>query len=157
MDDDIGITSEIPYPAYVEEGLRSVIRRVLQDAADEGLPGEHHFFITFRTGADGVELSDSQRAQYPDEMTIVLQHQFWDLEIGEDDFQVTLSFNNTPERLRVPFAAITAFVDPAVSFGLQFQTEGALGTAGLSGEAARGEAVGDDAANVVTLDAFRKK
>jgi len=97
-----------------------VLRRVLSDAAAHGLPGDHHFFITFLSTAEGVKLSSRLLAQYPDEMTIILQHQFWDLVVTEDRFEVGLSFGGIPERLVVPFAAIKSFFDPSVQFGLQF-------------------------------------
>jgi hypothetical protein len=101
--------------------LRGVLRRVLTDAAAHGLPGEHHFFITFMSRAEGVKLSPRLLAQYPDEMTIILQHQFWDLVVTEDRFEVGLSFGGIPERLVVPFHAIKSFFDPSVQFGLQFE------------------------------------
>ena len=91
------------------------------DAAKNGLPGEHHFYISFDTRADGVRLSPRMLAQYPEEMTVVLQHQFWDLVVTEDGFEVGLSFGGVPERLGVPFAAIKGFFDPSVQFGLQFE------------------------------------
>ncbi len=99
-----------------------MVRTVLADAAKKGLPGEHHFKITFATPAPGVRLSDRMRAQYPEAMTIVLQHQFWDLVVTDEAFEVGLSFGGVPERLAVPFDAITAFYDPAVQFGFQFET-----------------------------------
>jgi hypothetical protein len=114
-------TDHIRYDILAQEALRGVLRTVLEDAARNGLPGEHHFFITFDTTAEGVILSDRMRAQYPQEMRIVLQHQFWDLTVTDEGFEVGLSFGGIPERLGVPFAAITAFVDPSVEFGLQFQ------------------------------------
>src|SRR5215471_856937 len=117
----------IRYDILAREALRGVVRTVLSDAAKNGLPGEHHFYITFDTRAEGVALSQRMRTQYPAEMTIVLQHQFWDLAVGADTFEVGLSFGGVPERLRVPFAAIQGFVDPSVQFGLQFEplSEGA--------------------------------
>ncbi len=101
--------------------MRGVVRKVLADAAREGLPGEHHFYITFRTQAPGVRLSDRLREQYPNEMTIILQYQFWDLQVDEEGFDVGLHFKNIPERLHVPFEAITGFYDPSVQFGLKFE------------------------------------
>ena len=115
-------TDHIRYDILAQEALRGVVRTVLADVAEKGLPGEHHFKITFATAAPGVRLSDRMRAQYPEAMTIVLQHQFWDLVVGDDAFEVGLSFGGVPERLTVPFAAITAFYDPAVQFGFQFET-----------------------------------
>ena len=155
------------YDRMVEGALRGVVREALEVTAEHGLPGSHHFYLTFRTEAPGVEMSEELRGQHPQEMTIVLQHQFWDLEVTEDAFSVTLRFSNQPQTLHVPFAALTAFVDPSVKFGLQFNV------AALAGEPAVGEdgavAAGSEAempaevmpagaaANVVTLDAFRKK
>jgi uncharacterized protein len=111
----------IRYDILAQAALRGVVRTVLADAAKKGLPGEHHFNITFNTTAPGVRLSDRMRTQYPQAMTIVLQHQFWDLDVGEQFFEVGLSFGGVPERVAVPFDAITAFFDPAVQFGFQFE------------------------------------
>jgi len=113
-------TDHIRYDVLARDALRGVLRRVLSDAAAHGLPGDHHFFITFLSTAEGVKLSSRLLAQYPDEMTIILQHQFWDLVVTEDRFEVGLSFGGIPERLVVPFAAIKSFFDPSVQFGLQF-------------------------------------
>jgi len=115
----------IRYDLLAQEALRGVLRSVLADTAKNGLPGDHHFFITFDTSAEGVRLSQRMRAQYPQEMTIVLQHQFWDLTVGEDAFEVGLSFGGVPERLAIPFAAVKGFFDPSVEFGLQFEQIGA--------------------------------
>src|SRR3546814_13502612 len=103
----------------LQEALRSVVRGVLEKISGEGMPGDHHLYVTFRTGHPGVAIPQRLRETYPEEMTIVLQHQFFGLEIKDDAFEVTLSFNRSLERLRVPFAALTAFVDPSVNFGLQ--------------------------------------
>jgi hypothetical protein len=111
----------IRYDVLTQEALRGVLRRVLEDAAKHGLPGEHHFFIAFDTNAEGVKISPRLHGQYPQEMTVVLQHQFWDLTVREDDFEVGLAFGGIPERLVVPFAAIKGFFDPSVQFGLQFE------------------------------------
>jgi hypothetical protein len=110
----------IRYDLLTQDAMRGVVRRVLRDAAAKGLAGEHHFFISFATRAPGVKLSPRLRAQYTEEMTIVLQHQFWDLTVLDESFEVGLSFNGIPERLTVPFAAIKGFFDPSVNFGLQF-------------------------------------
>src|SRR5437879_8625601 len=112
------------YDILAQDALRGVVRRVLMDAAKNGLPGEHHFYISFDTRAEGVRLSPRMHAQYPEEMTVVLQHQFWDLEVTEDGFEVGVSFGGAPERLAVPFAAIKGFFDPSVQFGLQFEEVG---------------------------------
>jgi uncharacterized protein len=111
----------IRYDILAQEALRGVVRTVLLDAAKSGLPGEHHFYISFDTRADGVRLSPRMLAQYPEEMTVVLQHQFWDLVVTDDGFEVGLSFGGIPERLAIPFAAIKGFFDPSVQFGLQFE------------------------------------
>jgi hypothetical protein len=113
-------TDHIRYDVLARDALRGVLRRVLTDAAEHGLPGEHHFFITFISTAEGVKLSPRLLAQYPEEMTVILQHQFWDLVVTEDRFEVGLSFGGIPERLVVPFASIKSFFDPSVQFGLQF-------------------------------------
>ena len=115
----------IRYDLLTQEALRSVLRRVLQDAADKGLPGDHHFYISFNTAVPGVRLSKRLRAQYPEEMTIVLQHQFRSLSVGDQAFEVGLSFSGVNEHLVVPFDAIKRFFDPSVQFGLQFETLGA--------------------------------
>ena len=162
--------SLIPYDEIVQEALRAVVGRVLGQVESSGgtLPGHHHFYITFKTGAPGVEIPAQLRERFPDEMTIVLQNKFWDLAVGTDHFTVGLSFNQIPARLVIPFAAITAFVDPAVDFGLQFQaTVGDLAPEphddaendAPEGEGERGPAAGvaEDGSNVVTVDFGRKK
>ncbi len=114
-------TDLIRYDLLVQDALRAVMRKVLTDAAREGLPGEHHFFVTFKTRAPGVRLSNRMREQYPVEMTIVLQHQFWDLTVGDQAFEVGLSFHGKSETLLIPFDAVTGFFDPSVEFGLKFE------------------------------------
>lgn len=111
------------YDLMVQDALKGVVRKILTEAARDGLPGEHHFYVTFRTGAPGVRLSQRLREKHPDEMTIVLQHQFWDLSVGEHSFEVGLSFSGVPERLLVPFDAISTFFDPSVQFGLKFEAQ----------------------------------
>ncbi len=111
----------IRYDLMVQDALRNVVRKVMQDAAKDGLRGDHHFFITFRTKAAGIRLSDRMKARYPDDMTIILQHQFWDLAVTESYFEVGLSFGGVPERLLIPYDALTAFSDPAAEFGLKFE------------------------------------
>src|SRR3954463_1448161 len=113
----------IRYDLLVQDALKGVVRKVLADAAKEGLGGEHHFYISFRTDFPGVRLSNRLREKYPQEMTIVLQHQFWDLGITEHAFEVGLSFSGAPERLLVPFDALTGFFDPSVQFGLKFEVQ----------------------------------
>ena len=161
--------SLIPYDEIVQEALRAVVGRVLGSIEQGGgeLPGNHHFYITFKTGAAGVDIPDHLRERFPDEMTIVLQNKFWELEVREDGFSVGLSFNQIPAKLDVPFAAITAFVDPAVDFGLQFQAavddiepeahDSAQndGSDGSSPDDDGGD--GGSGSNVVTVDFGRKK
>lgn len=122
MATDTPRTDLIRYDILARDALRGVLRQVLTDAAEYGLPGEHHFFITFLTQAPGVKISPRLLSQYPQEITIVLQHQFWDLRVTQELFEVGLSFNGIPERLVVPFDAIKGFFDPSVQFGLQFET-----------------------------------
>jgi hypothetical protein len=177
-------TDLIRYDVLVQDALRGVLRRVLTDAAEHGLPGEHHFFIVFQSTANGVRLSPRLLVQYPEEMTIILQHQFWDLVVTEDRFEVGLSFGGIPERLVVPFAAIKSFLDPSVQFGLEFQPSEATAdtpTADLPAipkasalpvaapaaateskteakdDGAKESAKAGDGAEVVRLDRFRKK
>jgi len=126
----------IRYDLLAQQALRGVVRTVLADVAKKGLPGEHHFKITFNTAAPGVRLSDRLLAQYPETMTIILQHQFWDLAVGERAFEVGLSFGGISERLVVPFDSIVAFYDPAVQFGFQFEPIEAA-AAGEQDEAAK--------------------
>lgn len=155
------VRDEIGYGRLVQEALRGVARAALQHAAREGLPGEHHFYVTFRTAADGVVLPARLAAQFPDEMTIILQHQFWSLEVDERAFSVTLRFGGQPERLTVPFEALTAFVDPSVEFGLRFvsgdepadEAAPAAAAPAASGEAA---APGSGQDKVVDLAAFKR-
>ncbi|MEZ5839540.1 MAG: ClpXP protease specificity-enhancing factor SspB [Hyphomicrobiales bacterium] len=116
----------IRYDVLAQEALRGVIRKVLTEVARAGLPGEHHFYIAIDTTAPGVSISPRMKAQYPEEITIVLQHQFWDLEVEEEQFSVGLSFSGIPERFVVPFSAIKGFFDPSVQFGLQFEVAGGL-------------------------------
>ncbi|HLH12486.1 MAG TPA: ClpXP protease specificity-enhancing factor SspB [Methylovirgula sp.] len=128
-------TDLIRYDLLVQDALRAVMRKVLSDVAREGLPGDHHFFITFRTRATGVRLSNRMREQYPKEMTIVLQHQFWDLTVGDHAFEVGLSFQGKSETLLIPFEAVTGFFDPSVEFGLKFELAGEAEPPALPGEA----------------------
>ena len=114
-------TDIIRYDLLVQDALRGVVRKVLSESAREGMPGDHHYYITFRTDAPGVRLSSRMREKYPGEMTIILQHQFWDLSVTEQNFEVGLSFNNIPESLLIPFDAVTGFFDPSVQFGLKFE------------------------------------
>ncbi len=159
--------SLIPYDAIVQEALRAVVGRVLGEIVAGGseLPGNHHFYITFKTHAPGVSIPKSLCERFPDEMTIVLQNKFWDLKVEDDRFSVGLSFNQVPATLVVPYGAITQFVDPAVDFGLQFQATVADMAPPATedpdnDEAEQGERAGvpkDDGSNVVTVDFGRKK
>ena len=115
-------TDHIRYDLLAQDALRGLVRKVLSDAAKSGLPGEHHFSITFDTRADGVRMSPRLHEQFPEDMTVILQHQFWDLKVTDGAFEVGLSFGGVPEKLHVPFAAIRSFFDPSVQFGLQFET-----------------------------------
>jgi hypothetical protein len=155
------------YPKMVETALRGVIREALARTAREGLPGDHHFYVTFRTRAPGVGMPSHLLSKFPDEMTIVLQHQFRALEVGEDAFSVNLSFHRRSERLRIPFAAVTTFADPSVNFGLQFEVPAPLPAEATALPAqipppepekpAEPEEPARPAAEVVTLDKFRKR
>ena len=172
----------IRYDLLVQDALKGVVRKVLGDAARDGLQGEHHFYISFKTDFPGVRLSQRMRDKYPQDMTIVLQHQFWDLGITEHAFEVGLSFSGVPERLLIPFDALTGFFDPSVHFGLKFEikdgdaadeasvTESAPPAtlpsrpqpeaAAKADEAQATDAAAADptaGAQVVSLDAFRKK
>jgi len=121
------MTDHFRYDLLTQQALRGVVRNVLSEAAKKkGLPGDHHFYISFDTTAEGVRLSERLRVQYPEQMTIILQHQFWDLAVNERGFEVGLSFGGIPEKLAIPFEAVTGFFDPSVQFGLQFEevTEG---------------------------------
>jgi hypothetical protein len=165
----------LPYDQWIEEALRGVIRQAIEHTAEHGLLGDHHFYVTFRTDFEGVEIAPDLRARHPDEMTIVVQHQFWNLEVDDDTFAIELKFHGKPYRLRVPFASITAFGDPSVNFGLQLKrivvgedgdesevgaapTRGGYNAAGQQGaNAADGESGKAETGEVVTLDNFRKK
>lgn len=152
------------YDRMVERALRGVVREAVREVMRDGLAGDHHFYITFLTDHAGVKIPDYLRERYPGEMTIVLQYQFYDLDVNDEMFTVTLSFNNVPEKLVIPLAAITIFADPSVNFALQFQP--------LEGHRDDGDDLGDDtpkgkkakdddkpqkSGEVVSLDQFRKK
>ena len=156
-------TDRLRYDRMVERALRGVLREVLQKVRTLGLPGDHHLYITFRTDHPRTEISDRLRERYPSEMTIVLQFQFWNLQVEDTGFEVTLSFNQEHERLVVPFTAVTAFSDPSINFGLQFTPDmeeaGAAPALPLALAAIPADetADGEPAEKVVALDAFRKK
>lgn len=160
--------SLIPYDEIVQEALRAVVGRVLGEVEATGgtLPGNHHFYITFKTGAPGVTIPDHLKERFPDEMTIVLQNKFWDLAVSDSSFSVGLSFNQIPAKLDIPFSAITAFVDPAVDFGLQFQAvaqqedhephdDAENDSSERDGDSRVSST--DDGSNVVTVDFGKKK
>jgi hypothetical protein len=117
--------SELDYGGMMHRAMRGLVREVLDQVADEGLPGDHHFFISFDTSATGVKIADWLRERYPEEMTVVIQHWFDHLEIEDDQFGITLNFGDAPEHLVIPYAAILTFVDPSVEFGLRFETSDA--------------------------------
>ena len=179
IDQDAGI-ARMPddlmrYDLLAQNALKGVVREALRIAETQGLPGDHHFYIAFNTRSPGVELSEKIAGRYPREMTIVLQHQYWNLHVHEDRFEVELSFDNVPEHLVIPFEAVKGFLDPAVQFGLQFETQPNARPREVEApkpQAARVEppppepaapAASDDdeapgqAAKVVSLDQFRKK
>ncbi len=156
------------YDVMAQEALRGVVKQALHKAAGPGgLPGQHHFYITFRTRGRGVDIDESLLEKYPEEMTIVLEHQFWDLDISDLGFEVTLKFSGVPKYLKVPFSAVSRFHDPSVGFHLQFEHELEDGDAvqpvaqsvASDNEQVSLEATGtdDDGAQVVSLDSFRKK
>ena len=177
----------IRYDILAQEALRGVMRKVLQEVAQAGLPGNHHFFITFLTGAPGVRISSRLKERYPEQMTIIIQHQYWDLKVSEKGFEVVLSFSDLPEKLEIPFAAVRGFYDPSVNFEIEFdvapesqqQHEPETGATpatsdvrpdekerpsrkrrsdGEEPESAQEKDVAQEkGADVVSLDAFRKK
>ncbi len=153
--------SLIPYDEIVQEALRAVVGRVLGEVEATGrLPGDHHFYITFKTGAAGVDIPRHLSERFPDEMTIVIQNRFWDLKVEKTGFEVGLSFNQMPAKLVIPFAAITGFVDPAVNFALQFQAQveeaGPQAHDAAENDPPAAEPV-EDGSNVVSVDFKRKK
>ncbi len=160
-DDDDTI---LRYDKMVESALRGVVREAIEEVMEDGLPGDHHFYITFMTDYPGVNIPDYLRDRYPGEMTIVLQFQFYDLNVDDEKMQVTLSFNNVPEKLEIPLAAITIFADPSVNFALQFQPMGEDMEPDFDPDDDPGSS-DDDAdkksdtktGEVVSLDKFRKK
>ncbi len=166
----------IDYPGFIDDAMRGVVRRALSQVAKEGLPGNHHFYISFATRYPGVQLSPELKEKHPQEITIVIQYQFWDLEVYDTYFSVMLSFNSIPEKLVVPFNALTAFADPSIKFGLQFHAQpkealdfshenmtGSEIPAETSFDATPPLADNEEpqsvslSAEVISLDAFRKK
>lgn len=174
-------SDQMNYNVMVEEALRGVVRTALKHAEANGLPGNHHFYVSFRTQAEGVDIPDFLIERYPEEMTIVIQHQYWGLEVEDERFAVTLSFNKSQQRLTIPYSAVTAFADPSVQFGLQFKAsvpavaapvkppeqlhpEQLRPATGPSSEPTASPSATEESApaerkgaEVVTLDAFRKK
>ena len=152
--------SLIPYDEIVQDALRAVVGRVLGEVEETGvLPGNHHFYITFKTGAPGVSIPRHLVERFPDEMTIVIQNRFWELKVLQERFEVGLSFNQTPAKLSIPFAAVTGFVDPAVNFALQFQVQADaedIEEVEPAGNDGNGEPI-EDGSNVVSVDFSRKK
>lgn len=151
----------IDYPKIIQDALRDVVRRVLAQVAEQGIPGEHHFLIAFRTEHPGVVVPKFLRDMYPQEIKIILQHQYWDLEVDHEAFSVSLSFSAQRQRLTVPFAAVTAFVDPSVELVLRFESPG---SAGEANEEERMDVVGEPApealrpaAEVLRFDPSRRK
>lgn len=152
----------INYEELVQTAIRKVMRDVLTNVAKNGLPGKHHFYIDFITNYPGVQIPEFLREDYPEDMTIVLQHEYWDLEIHDNFFAVTLSFDNADERIVVPFDAVIKFVDPSVNFGLEFTPsldsyEELELSVLLEPEKKEIKPLAEGETNVVTLDAFRKK
>jgi uncharacterized protein len=160
----------IGYDLLMQDAMRSVVRQALQQGqGSRGLPGRHHFYISFHTHAEGVAIPEHLSARYPDEMTIVLEHQYWDLEVYQDRFRVILKFGGQPHPINIPFSAITRFYDPSVKFGLQFEGASESARRASGDEASYGEPAGrshpvpldeadaGDGGAVVSLDAFRKK
>lgn len=175
MTQDTPENSGIDYLGFIDEAMRGVVKRGLKQVAKSGLPGNHHFYISFATDYPGVQMSSALKERYPKEITIVIQYQYWDLDVQDTYFSVMLSFNNIPEKLVIPYRALTAFADPSIKFGLQFHhqpTEGVTDVAledipegeflvDASFETPSPEAGGEEPANgsaeVISLDAFRKK
>ena len=159
MTDDVH-DSLIPYDEIVQDALRAVVGRVLRQVESDGLPGNHHFYITYKTHAPGVVIPRALTERFPDEMTIVLQNRYWDLKIADDHFSVGLSFNQVPSTLIVPYSAITAFVDPSVDFGLQFHvsdTEAGPEPHDAAGNDAPVAVPVEDGSNVVSVDFGKKR
>ena len=165
------MTDYIGYEALTQAAMRGVVREALRQTASNGAaPGEHHFYISFRTKAPGVKMAEHLVERFPDEMTIVIQHQFWDLEVHEGHFELILKFSGVPQHLSIPYAAMTRFVDPAVNFGLSFEKDitasgqdvvgpaGSEDAAEAEPEAKTPKAAGDEqGSTVVSIDAFRRK
>ncbi len=152
------MTDSLPYHAFLDDALRGVMARALDVVARRGLPPGHHFYIAFRTHHPGVAMDEALKARHRPEMTVVLQHRFWDLAVDADGFRVGLAFDGQPHRIRVPFAAVTSFADPGVKFGLQFDKRGAAeaGDGSEDEPAPEEKEAGEEADNIVALNRFRK-
>ena len=159
------MTDYIGYEALTQAAMRGVVREALRETAKSSAPpGDHHFYITFRTKAPGVQVPDHLIEQFPEEMTIVVQHQYWDLEVHEGHFEIVLKFNRIPQHLSIPYLAMTRFVDPAVNFGISFERPSNAGETNIvdptpqaSEVAPQEESLPEDTNTVVSLDAFRRK
>jgi len=157
MNDDL-----LHYPTLIDQAMRGVVRDVLKRVQSTGLPGEHHFYISYSTMHPGVKMSDQLKSRYPKEITIVMQHQFWDFKVEEQQFNVTLSFGGVPEKLTVPYAALTAFADPSIKFGLQFQQAELSEVGSINNDVPQDPVslapiVDEGSAEIISLDSFRKK
>ena len=155
------------YPVMIDQAMRGMVRDALRRVSANGLPGEHHFFISYATEHPGVKMSEQLKSRYPKEITIVMQHQFWDFKVEDSQFSVTLSFGGVPEKLVVPFAALTAFADPSVKFGLQFQHTEMFDAQIIESDdspyenpvnlSVYGQEEDLGTAEIISLDSFRKK
>jgi len=158
---------QINYPYIIDQAMRGVVRDVLRKVQANGLPMSHHFFISYSTQHPDVRMSEQLRAKYPKEITIVMQHQFWDFKVEENQFHVTMSFGGVPEKLTIPFAALIGFADPSIKFGLQFQAPEffedvsaeivATSPAKSEEKIEQKITLEDDGEKIISLDAFRKK
>ncbi|WP_417230165.1 SspB family protein [Brevundimonas sp.] len=158
MADETPPVDEMHYEQLAQDALRGVIRAALELAAGpSGIPGAHHFYITFKTRAPGVSVPPDILAKYPDDMTVILQHQYWDLSVDTDRFSVMLKFGGMPKVLNVPYSAVTRFYDPAVQFMLQFEPPETIEELTAEPEPTPPPPSGDDGPKVVSLDQFRKK
>ncbi|MEO1322448.1 MAG: ClpXP protease specificity-enhancing factor SspB [Pseudomonadota bacterium] len=164
----IGMTDYIGYEALTQAAMRGVVREALRQAEKGSAPpGDHHFYVTFRTKAPGVKIPEHLIEQFPEEMTIVIQHQYWDLEVHDGHFEIVLKFNRVPQHLSIPYVAMTRFVDPAVNFGVSFEKGGSNADTSVVEPALAGDNAGaasdtatetaDDSETVISLDAFRRK
>lgn len=152
------MTDYIGYDALTQAASRGVVREALRRArTNGGMPGDHHFYVSFRTRAPGVKIADHLVQRFPEEMTIVIQHQYWDLEVHDGHFEIVLKFAGVPQHLSIPFAAITRFVDPSVNYGLTFETRGKDASVLAPAKDAAVETPAAPAETVVSLDAYRRK